>query len=168
MNNKPLVCQPKNAYTIYFNIIWYLFFFNWLLSTKNNKYSQKSKELLCGISIHIIPFFIISHYLFYYTNLPELCYGSKNIPLSYYIKKDIILHKLMLIVFLLYLNNLKDGFNYRSKYFIIGLVGVIIFLIIYAIIYEFKTNLYNISFKYLTTLYLLTLVSSLLFFKNIS
>ena len=168
MNNKPLACQPKNAYTIYFNIIWYLLFFNWLLNNRNKKYNQISKEILCGVSIHLIPFFVISHYLFYYTKLPELCYGSRDIPISYYIKKDIILHKVILLVFLYNFTNLKDGFNFESRYFWLGLISIMIISIVYALIYNFDTNLYSVSFKYLISQYVIFFIISLGLFKNIS
>tara|TARA_B100000902_G_scaffold398066_1_gene463654 strand:- start:843 stop:1349 length:507 start_codon:yes stop_codon:yes gene_type:complete len=168
MNNKPLACKPKNAYTVYFNVIWYFLFFNWLLNNKKNTYNQISKEILCGVSINLIPFFIISHYIFYYTKLPELCYGSKNIPISYYIKKDILLHKVIILVFLYNFINLKNGFNFESRYFWLGIIGSLIITIIYGLIYNFDTNLYSVSFKYLIYQYVIFFILSLVLFKNIS
>ena len=164
MKQSPKVCSSaKNAFTTYFNIFWYFTFGLWLLGKFYlTSYEDKFLRIFCGASMHVLSFCVASHYLIYYTKFHYLC----NKKFKRTLKRcliDFAIHGLILIITLLLLPIIKDGFDISSNYFLLGFFSFCLWMIVYGFAVNMNDNVYGISFKDLSFIYLICLVISFSF-----
>jgi hypothetical protein len=160
----PKVCNSvKSAFTTYFNIFWYFTLSLWLLAKYWLKdYEERFKCIFCGACMHVLSFCVASHYLIYYTDFHKLC----NKKFKRNLKRGLIdfaVHGLMLVITLILLPTIKDGFDISSNYFLSGVFGFCIWMIAYGFAINMDDNIYGVSFKDLGFVYIVCLIISFSF-----
>ena len=140
--------------TFYFNIIWYSIFIPFIL----DKHNEKLRELLLGVSVHVVPFIIISHFILWHTPYYNACCTQLNRHIiDYMFLGDVIPHYLIFILYIIYFKKINKKVNVRSPYFLTGLIGTIILLILYGFVINWNFTIYHESFLVLGILYFLIL-----------
>ena len=146
--------QYYKTATFYYNLIWYPMFFSFLL----NKRNKKIRYFFAGMSLHIIPFIILSHFILYHTDYIDSCKDNLNRSwLHYMFFGDILPHWFIFILYLIYFKKINKKIKVDSPYFLGGFITVIGIFIIFGCCLNWNKEIYKESFIVLSTLYFLIL-----------
>lgn len=160
----PKVCKKfGSAFTTYFNIFWYFTFGLWIFSKCYlRRFEEQARYIFCGASMHVLSFCVTSHYLIYYTNFHKLC--EKKFKRTLRIAcVDFAIHGLILVLLLLLLPIIKDGFDASSNYFLFGFLGFCLWMVVYGFAINVDDNVYGVPFVDLGFIYLICLIISFCF-----